>query len=73
MKHFIEKWKTEMKSENVLARYKAEEFTKLFENSNAIEEFDIDLYYKVIEKITVYQVNKIIVVLLDGTEVECEI
>jgi len=33
----------------------------------------MNLYYKVIEKMTVYQDNKIIVTLLDGTEVECEI
>jgi len=71
--HFIEKWRTGMKSENVLVRYKAGEFIKLFEEAEVIQDFDIDLYYKVIEKITVYLGNRIIVRLLDGTEVECEI
>jgi len=34
------------------------------------EKFDIDLYFKIIEKMTVYDGEKIIISLLDGTELE---
>jgi site-specific DNA recombinase len=69
--YFMQKWKAE--DRDVLKKYKAEQFIKIIEGTEKIKEFDIDIYYKVIEKITVYQGNKIIVTLLDGTDVECEI
>ena len=36
-----------------------------------IKEFDIDLYFKMIEKMTVYKDENIIIRFLGGTEVEC--
>lgn len=33
----------------------------------------MDLYFKIIEKMVVFEGEKIIVTLLDGTEIECEI
>ena len=71
--YFIEKWKEHLKSDNLLQRYKAKQFMRIIENAEPIEEFDMDLYFKIIEKITVFDGNKIVVTLLDGTEVECEI
>ncbi len=38
-----------------------------------IKEFDIDIYFKIIEKMIVLEGNKIIVILLDGMEIECGI
>jgi len=38
-----------------------------------IEEFDTDIYFKIIEKMIVLEGNKIIVFLLDGTEIECNV
>ena len=35
-----------------------------------MKKFDIDIYFKIIEKMIVFEGNKIIVALLDGTEVE---
>lgn len=69
--YFLKKWRSE--DRDVLKKYKAKQFIKIFENAEMLEEFDLDLYYKLIEKMTVYQDNKIIVTLLDGTEIECEI
>lgn len=46
---------------------------RIIENAKPIEEFNINLYYKVIEKMVVFEGGKIIVTLLDGTEIECEI
>lgn len=65
---FIEKWKAEDGDE--LNKYKAKEFISIIEIGKRIEEFDIDLYFKMIEKMTVFE-GKIIVRLLDETEVEC--
>jgi uncharacterized ubiquitin-like protein YukD len=69
--YFMEKWKEV--DGNCLRRYKARKFIKIFEGAEKIEKFDVDLFYKVIEKMIVYQGNRVIVTLLDGTEVECEI
>jgi site-specific DNA recombinase len=33
----------------------------------------MDLFFRIIEKITVFKEEKIILTLLDGTEIECEI
>lgn len=71
--YFIEKWKVGMESENVLVRYKARQFIKIISDVKQIKEFDIDLYFKIIEKMIVFEKDKVVVTLLDGTEVECEI
>ncbi len=72
-KHFIAKWKEELKSDNLLRRYRAGEFIKIIEGATTTDEFDTDLYFKMTEKMTVFDGEKIVVSLLDGTEIECEI
>lgn len=59
-----------MKSDNLLQRYKSKQFIKIIENTRIIEEFDMDLFFMIIEKMIVFEEQKIIVSLLDGTEVE---
>ena len=49
----------------------AKRFIEVFQGAKPIESFDYDLYFKVVEKITVYE-DRLIVSLLDGTEIECE-
>lgn len=71
--YFIEKWKDGLKSENILVKYKAKQFIEILENAEPINEFDIDIYFKIIEKMIVLEENKIIVTLLDGTNIECQI
>lgn len=66
---FIKKWKAE--NEDEFKRYKAWEFIKIIK-SRKINEFNIDLYFRMIEKMTIFK-GKIIVGMLDGTEVECAI
>ncbi|WP_352418017.1 hypothetical protein [Proteiniborus sp.] len=58
---------------NLLVRYKSKQFIEILEDAKPLEEFDIDLFFKIIEKITVFKEEKIIVTLLDSTEIECEI
>jgi len=59
-----------LKSENYLVRYKAKQFIKIIEKAEEIREFDVDLLFMFIEKMSVFDGNKIIVSLLDGTEIE---
>lgn len=66
--NFLEKWKVE--DEDKLERHRAREFIGIIESGKRIEEFDIDLYFKMIEKMTIYE-DRIIVAMLEGTEVEC--
>jgi DNA invertase Pin-like site-specific DNA recombinase len=68
--YFMEKWKEHFKSENVLVRYKAKQFIKIIENVEPIKEFDLDLFFKIAEKMTVFEGKRIVVSLLDGTEIE---
>ena len=68
--YFMEKWKEEFQSESVLQRYKAGEFIKIIKDAEPIKEFDMPLFFRIIEKMTVFEGKKIIVTLLDGTEIE---
>jgi len=71
--YFMEKWKQHLESDNLLQRYKAKQFIEIIKDSEAIEDFDMDLYFKIIEKMVVFEGKKFIVSLLDGTDVDCEI
>ncbi|WP_127837248.1 recombinase family protein [Clostridium prolinivorans] len=68
--HFIERWKKELNSENVLVRYRAKQFMGILKDAKIVDEFDVDMYFRIIEKMTVFDGEKIIVSLLDGTEIE---
>ncbi len=67
--YFIKKWKAEDVDE--LKRYRVREFVDIIEVGGEIEEFDIDMYFKMIEKMVVFEDEKVIVSFLNGTEVEC--
>ena len=68
--YFMEKWKERVQSENVLVRYKVKQFIKIIEKAEPIKEFDMDLFFRIVEKMTVLEGEKIIVSLIDGIEVE---
>lgn len=68
--YFIEKWRENVNSENALVRYKAKQFIKIIQSAEQIREFDVDLLFIFVEKMTVFDGNKIIVSLLYGTEIE---
>lgn len=65
--YFIDKWEEELNNENVLVRYRAKLFMGILADAEPIEEFDVDMYFRIIEKMTVFDGEKIIVSLLDGT------
>ncbi len=70
---FINKWKEHLQSDNLLQKYRAKQFINIIKDAEPLEKFDIELYFSIIEKLTVFEEEKIIVTLLDGTEIECGI
>ena len=68
--YFIAKWR--VADGNELVRYKAKQFIEILADVKKINSFDVDLYFALVEKITVYDGGRLIVSLLDGTDVECE-
>jgi hypothetical protein len=55
----------------LLKRYKAKQFIGILTEAVIIYEFDIALYFALVEKITVYAGGRLIVCLFDGTEIKC--
>ena len=70
--YFIGKWRGMLESDNALVRYKAKQFIEIISGVRLIVDFDIDLYFAMVEKITVIGGKQVIVSLIDGTQVECE-
>ena len=71
--YFIEKWSEVINNGNELQKYKAKQFIEILDKATSIEEFNENLFFIFIEKMTVFDGEKIIVTLLDGTEFEVEI
>lgn len=63
----IEKWKTQIQSGDLLKCYRAKQFMKYKEK---ITEFDIDFMLKVLDHIKIFETGIVVVVFLDGTEIE---
>lgn len=70
--YFIKKWEEQSNGEDILTKVIAKRFIATFKMAKPIGQFDVDLYFRLTEKITVYD-GKLVVSLLDGSEVECEI
>ena len=68
--YFIEKLNVKKNDANVLVRYKTQQLIKIIKEAEILKKFDIDIYFKIIEKMIVFVENKIIVTQLDGTQVE---
>lgn len=62
--YFMEKWKDGLKSENVLVRYRSKQSIKIIEKAEQIKEFDVNLFLRLIEKMAVFEGEKIIVKLI---------
>ncbi|MHB1652666.1 MAG: recombinase family protein [Desulfitobacteriaceae bacterium] len=70
--YFMGKWEEQINGQDILKKVIAKRFIATFKVSKQIEQFDVDLYFKLTEKITVYD-KRFIICFLDGSEVECEI
>ncbi len=71
--YFLEKCQERLENDHWLQRYKARPFIGIIMEAKTIIEFDMTLYFALVEKITVYDGARSIVRLLDGTDVEFEI
>jgi hypothetical protein len=70
----IRKWKQVLESrEDVLKFVTAKLFIQIFAKAKPIDQFDVDLYFKLVEKITVNDGGRLIDSMLDGSDIECEI
>ena len=70
---FLGKWREQLGSDNALVRYKAKQLIEIIAGAERVTEFDIILYFAMVEKVIVYDGGRIIVTLFDGTDVECEV
>jgi len=71
--YFIAKWRDGLENGDLLQKYKARQFNGMVKDAEAIDEFDIEIYEVMVEKITVVMSGLVVVSLLDGTEVEYEV
>jgi uncharacterized ubiquitin-like protein YukD len=71
--YFMEKWETQIEDDDVLRRVVTKRFIDIVKGSQAIKQFDVDLYFKMVEKMTVVDEDKIVVTLLDESEIEAVI
>ncbi|MBP2628435.1 MAG: hypothetical protein H6Q68_3146 [Firmicutes bacterium] len=68
--YFVEKWQERLESNNLLQRYKAKQFIEIITEYKPIAEFDIGIYFALVEKVSVHAEDRLTINLLDGTEVE---
>jgi len=68
---FIAKWQERLESDNALVRYKAKQFNGIMADAEMVNEFDAEVFFALVEKMTVFDGGRLIVGLLDGTDVEC--
>jgi site-specific DNA recombinase len=69
----MKKWHAMSEDENEWKRVTAKRFIDHFKEADEITNFESNLFYKTVEKLTVLDSGKVIVSLLDGTDIECEI
>ena len=50
----------------------ARRFIEVFNSAKPISQFDVDLYFKLVEKITVHDTGVVVIGLFDGSELDEE-
>lgn len=68
---FMERWKEQMQSENLLEGYRTEKFIEYTDGVQLLTEMDTDFMLKTLDYIKVFENGTLLVVFLDGTEIEC--
>ena len=69
---FVEQWTEQLQSENLLEGYRAEKFIEYTDGAEPLTEMDTDLMLKTLDHIKVFEDGTLLVVFLDGTEIECK-
>ncbi|MDC3418019.1 hypothetical protein [Aquibacillus salsiterrae] len=55
----MQKWEEKKTSENLLERYKAKQFIEIIKDATPITAFDVNLFFKLAEKMTVNKEEKV--------------
>lgn len=63
-------WERKMQGEDLLARFRAMDFMKITKEAQQIKKLDIDLMLRTVDYIKVYESGVVVIVFLDGTEIE---
>jgi len=71
--YFMRKWQERSEDDNLLQRYKARQFIAIIAEAEVMVEFDVNLYFALVEKMVVFDGGRVVVSLLDGTAIECVI
>jgi len=61
---FLEKWQERLVDDNLLKRYKARQFIGIMTEAEVMLEFDIGLYFTLVEKMVVFDEGRVVVNLL---------
>ena len=69
---FMEQWTEQLQSENLLEGYRAEKFIEYTDGAKPLTEMDTDFMLKTLDHIKVFEDGTLLVVFLDGTEIECK-
>jgi hypothetical protein len=70
--HFIEKWKSQSQGDDLLLAYRAKKFITLVQNVEPIEAMETDFMLKTLDHIKIFENGLLLVVFIDGTEIECK-
>ena len=70
--YFVHKWAEQEKSEDLLEVYRAKDFLKLNKEVILAENLELDFLLRVLDYIKVCENGQVLVVFLDGTEIECK-
>jgi hypothetical protein len=68
--YFMAKWKEQLESEDVLIRITAKNFIGFFKEAETINEFNVEFFFNLVEKITVWNVEILMISFLDGSEIK---
>ena len=70
--YFWQKWEEQKKSENLLEAYRGMDFQNIVEDAKPLKKMETDFMLWVLDHIKVFEDGTLMVVFLDGTEIECK-
>jgi len=70
--YFLRKWEAQEKSEDLLEVYRAKDFRELVKQTVAPISMESDFMLRVLQYIKVFESGELLVIFLDGTEIECK-
>ena len=63
-------WEKKMQGEDLLAKFRAMDFMEIPKDAQPIKELDIDLMLRTVDCIRMFENGVVVIVFLDGTEIE---